>query len=1259
MFLAWHVGFAQSAAPMPATKNGFVVISHRGNHVVVPENTLEAVQEAIRVGADYTEMDLRTTKDSCLVLSHDRTVDRMTDGKGLVSDLTLEEIKKLTVKGGVAGAVYRVPEFKDILRACKGRINIYLDFKDADPAVAYRQIQAAGMEKQVVVYLNKPGDYAKWKAAAPAMPLMASVPRDAKTPDGLRAFLDRVSLAVVDNISDTALLAVARERGVSVWLDVEGPGENPGLWAAVLAKGVQGMQTDHPEALDQYLRQNHWRNGVPAGSFPAATAPAAASASAAPGGPGVPAAPAAPGVFRKLPDLAYGPAGRDQSLDSYVPEEMGNAKVVVFIHGSGGNKDEISDGLVKELVSRRGYLVVSMNYRLGHEMDDIKAVLAFVADYADQYHYDGKEFALMASGAGARLASSFASQYDTLKRIKTVVDLSGPADLARVVAQLDKDFPSKHVGMPVGLDVKAVATGGPVVSTRAVSKKVLLPNGWTLTPAGRTLPLGDLPLNIAVSTKNYLAVTNNGESTQTIQLINVGAEEVVDSLVLPKSWLGLKFSGDGKFLYASGGNDNWILKYAVDYEAAASRDGRHALSFADTIPLGNKWPEKISPAGLDIDDKRQLLYVVTRENNSLYIVDLASKKIVQQIGLGGEGYTCVLSRDRKELYISCWGCDKLLVFDTGRRVFSGEIAVGDNPNDLCLTKNGKWLFVANANDNSVAVIDVARRKVVETLNAALYPDAPPGSTSNALALSTDDKTLYVANADNNCLAVFDVREPGSARSMGFIPVGWYPTAVRVVGKKIWVANGKGLTSLANPYGPSPVARRQEVNYQQGDQGGSQPLQYIGGLFKGAMSIIDEPDDHLLEKYTAQVYQNTPYTKKGELVAAGDAGNPIPMKVGNPSPIKYVFYVIKENRTYDQVLGDVPQGNGDTSLCLFGEHVTPNQHALAGEFVLLDNFYVDAEVSSDGHNWSMGAYATDYLEKTWPTGYGRRGGSYDGEGNRAVANNKGGFIWDHCSRAGVSFRTYGEFADHYRPSLKVLEGHYCPDYAGGDLTITDTARLRRWRSDFDSLLAAGAVPHFNTVRFPNDHTEGVRRGRPTPFAHVADNDLAVGKFIEYLSNSPIWKETAVFILEDDAQNGPDHVDAHRSPAYVAGGFVKRHFVDHTIYSTSSMLRTMELILGIPPMSQYDAAAMPMWNCFSATPDVSPFRALPENIDLTEKTMAGNEMVKKSDGLDFADVDGVPDALFNEILWKGIKGMDALVPSPRRAAFVKSTKNNTTL
>ena len=787
-----------------------------------------------------------------------------------------------------------------------------------------------------------------------------------------------------------------------------------------------------------------------------------------------------------------------------------------------------------------------------------------------------------------------------------------------------------------------------------LKKKVSLPNGWSLTPVGNSLPLGDLPLNIAVSNSGrYAAVTNNGQSTQTIQLIDVTGERVLDSVIIPKSWLGLKFSADEKYLYASAGNDNQVLKYAVNAHPSA---GQRGLVLADSIILGKRWPEKISPAGLEIDDKRGVLYVVTKEDNALYIVDLKTHTVMQRLELGGEGYTCKLSRDKKELYITCWGCDKVLIFDTEKLTISASIAVGDNPNDMCLTRSGRWLFVANANDNSVSVIDIRKRTVVETLNAALYPDAPPGSTTNALALGEDDKTLYVANADNNCLAVFDVHEPGSATSKGFIPVGWYPTAVQVIGKKVWVANGKGFTSLANPHGPSPVQRRQEVNYREGDMKKVQPVQYIGGLFKGTMSIFPEPNDQLLGDYSALVYQNTPYTKNGELTAAGEAGNPIPTRVGDSSPIKYVFYVIKENRTYDQVLGDMPEGNGDTSLVLFGNRVTPNQHAIARDYVLLDNFYVDAEVSMDGHSWSMGGYANDYLEKTWPTSYGGRGGEYDGEGNRGVANNKGGYIWDHCARAGVSYRTYGEFADNAaKPNIPVLNGHACPYYRGFDLDFYDTARFSQWKHDFDSLVAGGALPHMNTVRFGNDHTEGLRKGRLTPFAHVADNDLAVGEFIDYLSRSSIWKETVVFILEDDAQNGPDHVDAHRSPVYVAGGLVKRRYVDHTMYSTTSVLRTMELILGLSPMSQYDAAAKSMWRCFTSTPDLTPFSVLPEAVDLQEKNVATNQWSRKSATLDLTREDRVPDQLFNEILWKGIKG-DVPLPAPNRAAFVKVSKEN---
>ena len=802
----------------------------------------------------------------------------------------------------------------------------------------------------------------------------------------------------------------------------------------------------------------------------------------------------------------------------------------------------------------------------------------------------------------------------------------------------------KVVAIACGLIISVI--GFAQTLEQVESNKVTLPNGWSLTPVGRSFPLGDLPLNMAVSkSKKLLAVTNNGQSVQSIQLIDPDTETVLDNVIIPKSWYGLQFSADEKKLYAAGGNDNWILEYAIENKK---------LILKDSIILGKKWPNKIAPAGIALDDAKQILYVVTKDDKSLYIIDLKTKKTVQQIALGGEAYACLLSPDQKELYISCWGCDKIYVFDTEKKNVTAEIQVGDNPNELCLSKNGKLLFVANSNDNSVSVINVPQKVVIENLNAALYPDAPNGSTTNGLALSGNEKTLYIANADNNCVAVFDVSKPGQSKSRGFIPVGWYPTNVKVIGKKLFVSNGKGFTSMANFYGPNPFGNKQEVVYQQGDPNKPKDVQYIAGLFKGTMSVLDEPTDNELGIYSQVVYRNTPYNKVKELLALGEAGNPIPRKVGDQGPIKYVFYVIKENRTYDQVLGDIKEGNGDPRLVLFGENITPNQHALAKEFVLLDNFYVDGEVSADGHNWSTGAYATDFLEKNWVTSYGGRGGSYDAEGNREVANNKGGFIWDHCKRGGVSYRTYGEFADNYKANIPALKGHLCPYFTGFDMKVQDTTRFYQWRKEFDSLLSVNAVPRFNSVRFGADHTEGLRKGRPTPYAHVADNDLAVGMFVEYLSKSPIWKETAIFILEDDAQNGADHVDAHRSPAYVAGGFVKRGFVDHTMYSTSSMLRTIELILGIPPMSQYDAAAQPMWRSFSNTTNLSPFTARAAKVNLMDKNTAMNEWQLRSEKFNLTKEDAVPDLEFNTVLWYGLKGDNIPFPGPKRAAFFKPIK-----
>jgi YVTN family beta-propeller protein len=771
--------------------------------------------------------------------------------------------------------------------------------------------------------------------------------------------------------------------------------------------------------------------------------------------------------------------------------------------------------------------------------------------------------------------------------------------------------------------------------------QVLLPNGWKLSPAGRALPLGDLPLNMQVSASGrLLAVTNNGESTQSVQLIDPKTEKQLDERIVGKSWYGLAFSHDETRLYASGGNDNWIMAFHIEN----NRIGR-----ADTIKLAPRpWPKnKVCPTGIAVNKANTRLYTVTKEDSALYIVDPNARRTIKRVKLAAEAYSCVLSPDEKMLYISIWGGGAVTCYNT----LTGEmnnITAGSHPNELLLNKKGSLLFAANADDNSVSVINTATRKTVEVISTALYPTRLTGSTTNGLALSPNEKTLYIANADNNCLAVFDVSKPGSSHSLGFIPVGWYPTNVKTLGGKIIVANGKGFTSMANPNGPKPVKKADNSGYRSG--AGNTKEQYIGGLFWGTLSFITVPQAAQLKAYTKQVYANTPFNNKVTAVAAGMEGNPIPRTRGGKSPIKYVFYIIKENRTYDQVMGDAAGGNGDTSLCIFGNKVTPNEHAIAGEFVLLDNFYVDAEVSADGHNWSTAAYATDFIEKTWPTSYGGRGGNYDSEGERDAGNPRDGYIWDYCKRAGVSYRTYGEFAEYNRVNIKSLKGHSCTRSPGFDLSIKDVKREAIWEHDFDSLLAIHAVPRFNSVRLSDDHTSGQRKGAISPIAAVADNDQSVGMMLEHLSKSSIWKESVVFILEDDAQNGSDHVDAHRSPVFVAGPWVKRNAVIHKMYSTSGVLRTIELILGLPPMSQYDAAALPLFECFTNKPDLTPYRLKAARVNLGQRNIAVNESSRRSQSFNLAKEDAVPDLILNEVIWKSVKGETSAMPAPKHSAFV---------
>lgn len=834
--------------------------------------------------------------------------------------------------------------------------------------------------------------------------------------------------------------------------------------------------------------------------------------------------------------------------------------------------------------------------------------------------------------------------------------------------------------LPVQI-IPAIAQSKAASASRKTPGKIatgtLLSNGWTLTPEGAQVPVSDLPLNTVMSNDGrYLLVTTNGAGDQTINVIDLKTGQSAQTVSVKKSWLGLAFAPDGKRFFVSGGDDNEVMIFDFA-NGKATQAGKIILGSEDYHKLSDRGRaearrkglgEYAFPAGIAVTPDGKRLYIAENLTHKVAVIDLADQKVITKIAVGEYPYDCEVSADGKRVYVSIWGGRSVAVIDSASNEVVGNIQTGDHPNDLELTRDGKTLYVANANSNTVSVIDTAQMKEIEAISTALHPKSPIGSTPNAVALSPDEKTLYIANADNNNVAVVDVAKRAMSEVEGFIPTGWYPTSVRVSkdGKRIFVANGKGVASAANPEGPSPLKGR--------------TTQYIGSLLKGTISLINLPAKARLAQLTRRVYANSPYTD-AMLKAARPPKEKtaIPVRIGDPSPIKHVIYVIKENRTYDQVLGDMKEGNGDASLCLFGEEITPNQHAIARQFVLFDNFYVDAEVSADGHNWSTAAYATDYVEKTWPTNYSQRGRTYDYEGGKKIARPTGGYIWDYCARAGVSYRSYGEFIssrpgkpggggdtggdpnaapkrENYTNETS-LEGHFSPTFPPWDLNIPDNKRIDAWLEEFREYERNGQMPQFQIVRIGGNHTQGTRAGAPTPRAHVAENDLAVGRLVEAVTHSErYWKETAIFIVEDDAQNGPDHVDAHRSTAFVVSPYTKRRHVDSTMYTTSGLLRTMELILGLPPMSQYDAGATPMYNSFTNKADLTPFKSLAARVDLAEKNPQNAPGSQRSAELDFSKEDAAPDIEFNEIIWMSVRGANSRMPAPVRSAFVRAVDDD---
>ncbi len=760
--------------------------------------------------------------------------------------------------------------------------------------------------------------------------------------------------------------------------------------------------------------------------------------------------------------------------------------------------------------------------------------------------------------------------------------------------------------------------------------------------------MGDFPSRMELSPDGkFAAILHSGWGTHEVRVVSIADNKVTSSVVIDQTFQGLRFNQDGSKLYVSGAEDECVSIFG-------HQSGY--LSLENKLQVVDPKQKFVVSALAALENGNKLL-VCGMIAGQVVLMDVATSSNLATIALpvGSFPFEIVVTPDQKRAMVSLWGKSSIAILDLETMTMVEQWPVRSHPTEMLFVDDGKFLLVGCSDDNSVVLLETERGTSKEIIHTSLFATKKNGSTPNSLSVSPDQNVLIVANADNNNLAMFDIRERGKSRSLGFIPVGWYPTCVRFAdgGEKILVTNGKGLASRDNSKGPNPL-REPHASVRE----------YIGGLFKGTLSIIPSPSPAQMAKWTKDAYAVSPLRKDEQPNLQSLAKDSvIPSRVGDKCPIQHCFYIIKENRTYDQVFGDMKQGNGDPNLCIFPESVTPNHHALAKEFVLLDNFYVESEVSADGHEWSMAAYATDFVERVWPLNY--RGGKgklgYTSEGGYEIAFPSSGYIWDQCKRSNVSYYSFGEFIQNGakgmpgKARVPALEGHFDPLYRSYDLEYSDVDRAKRFAEKMLEFERDGNLPQFIVLRLPNDHTIGTRVGKKTPTAMVADNDLALGQIVETISNSKFWSESAIFVVEDDAQNGSDHVDAHRTVALAISPYVRHGSVDSTLYSTSSMLRSMELILGIEPMTQFDAAANPMYASFGKSPELKPFRHIPAQADLEAVNTALAWGAAESERLDFAQEDSADDLLLGDIVWRSVRGAGSPMPPPVRAAFVFS--NNT--
>jgi YVTN family beta-propeller protein len=754
----------------------------------------------------------------------------------------------------------------------------------------------------------------------------------------------------------------------------------------------------------------------------------------------------------------------------------------------------------------------------------------------------------------------------------------------------------------------------------------------------------------------------------------------------------LLFSPDGTRIYLASANGT-VKVFAV----ATTGKVRGLDSFP--LPAANAPRREIEiPAGLAISSDGKRLYVVFNLSNRLGELDAQTGQVLRSWEVGVAPYAVVLVGSKA--YVSNWGGRRpeaqsvtgpagrgtrvrvdptryiasegsvsvIDLADSNAHTARAEILTGLHASALAVCPDGRYVVVANAGSDTLSVIDTRNEQIVQTICTRQNPADLFGASPNALAFDHSGRRLFVCNGTQNAVAVFDFAPPAS-KLLGLIPVGWYPGAVIMDARRnsLCVANIKGIGSTTN------VA-----------PGG--PVKFNSHQYFGTVSLVKIPSVSELTEQTRTALANLRYPLLAEAALPprpNQSSRPVPERVGEPSVFKHVVYIIKENRTYDQVLGDVAAGNGAPSLCTFGEQITPNQHKLVRDYVLLDNTYCSGVLSADGHQWADAAFVTDYLEKSFkdfPRSYpdGMEEDDID-----ALAYSSAGFIWDVAMAHGKTLRDYGEFAitdkawldpatrrpikflDHWRdftnttpgirvssrPAIESLRPYLCTNTVGWDLDIPDVFRARQFIAELHECEQKGDFPNLVLICLPNDHTSGTEPGSATPAAHVADNDLAFGQIVEALSHSRFWPETCIFAIEDDPQNGWDHVSGYRTTAYVVSPYCKRHQVISTQYNQVSLVRTMELILGLPPMNQFDATATPMSDCFTEAPDLTPFLAVPNQVPLEqinpEPKKISDPLLRRyarlSSKLPLALPDRCPEDLLNHILWHAMKGSQTPYPT----------------